>query len=95
MGQRIQRRETGKAEKGQGAKDLEMHTQKSDLHSDGTCLGHHGAVTFVHFLLLITQIWQSSVQVSLWFLIDLSIKDKRLVKQRGPLVFFLFLFFPA
>lgn len=35
-GQRIQRRETGKAEKGQGAKDLEMRTQKFDLHSDGT-----------------------------------------------------------
>lgn len=34
--QRMQRRETRKAEKGQGAKDLEMHTQKFDLLSDGT-----------------------------------------------------------
>lgn len=52
----MQRGETGKAEKGQVAKDLEMHAQELDLHSDGTW-DHNGPTRLVQFSSPTTQIW--------------------------------------
>lgn len=42
----MQRGGTGRAEKGQVAKDLEMHAREFDLHSDGTW-GHNGPTRLV------------------------------------------------